>query len=277
MKLIKETLATLKADTQLDNSQVSIGPVTFTSTHFVLIAGPCSIESEDQMNQIAQILKDSHLHLMRGGIWKLRTSPKSFQGLGIEALDVIKDLKSKHHLHLISEITDPRQIEFLSPLISAFQVGARNMYNYSLLKELGLLKVPVILKRSFSATVDEWLKAADYILNAGNNQVILCERGIRSFETASRYTFDLNGALIAKSRTSLPVIVDPSHGIGLREFVPQLLLASAAAGLDGAIVEIHPNPDQALSDGRQSLELSQFKSLLPTLDAILQVIGKKRT
>jgi len=277
MKVLKEALATFKTDPQPDKPQVSVGPVTFDSIHFALIAGPCSIESENQMNQITQCLKDSQVHLMRGGIWKLRTNPESFQGLGFDALDLIKDLKAKHGLYLISEITDPRQIEFLSPLVSAFQVGARNMYNYALLKDLGGLKTPVILKRSFSATIDEWLKAADYILKSGNTQVILCERGIRSFETASRYTFDLNGALIAKSRTHLPVIVDPSHGIGLREFVPQLLLASAAAGLDGAIVEIHPNPDQALSDGRQSLELAEFKKMLPKLDAILEVIGKKRS
>jgi 3-deoxy-7-phosphoheptulonate synthase len=277
MKLEKEALATFKLDPIKPQTAVSIGPVTFNSQTFALIAGPCSIESQNQMDQITHTLKESGLHLMRGGIWKLRTSPESFQGLGFDALTLIQDLKAKHNLYLISEITDPRQIEFLTPLISAFQVGARNMYNYALLKELGKLKSPVILKRSFSATVDEWVKASDYILNAGNDQVILCERGIRSFETSSRYTFDLNGALIAKSRTHLPVIVDPSHGVGLREFVPPLLFAAAAAGLDGAIMEIHPNPDQALSDGRQSVALKEFRKMLPKLDAILEVVGRKRS
>lgn len=277
MKLIKETLASTSQDPQLTKAPVAIGPVVFDSRHFGLIAGPCSIESASQMSLITETLKGCQVSLMRGGIWKLRTHPESFQGLGFDALSLIQDLKSQHSLHLVSEITDPRQIEFLAPLISAFQVGARNMYNYSLLKELGQLNIPVILKRAFSATVDEWLKAAEYLLRSGNQQVLLCERGIRSFETASRYTFDLNGALIAKSRTHLPVIVDPSHGIGLREFVPQLLLASAAAGLDGAVMEIHPNPEQALSDGRQSVTLTDFSNMLPKLDAILEVVGRRRS
>jgi len=277
MKLEKEALATFKTETIQSPHSVSVGPIAFNPKNFGLIAGPCSIESQEQMDQIASTLKEADLKLMRGGIWKLRTSPDSFQGLGFDALTLVKDLIARHNLHLISEITDPRQIDFLSSLVSAFQVGARNMYNYSLLKELGSLKTPVILKRSFSATVDEWLKAADYILRAGNDQVILCERGIRSFESSSRYTFDLNGALIAKSRSHLPVIVDPSHGVGLREFVPPLLLASAAAGLDGALMEIHPNPEHALSDGRQSVALTEFQSLLPKLDAILQVVGRVRS
>jgi 3-deoxy-7-phosphoheptulonate synthase len=277
MRLEKDPLTTFKTNSSQTPSPIAIGPVTFNSQTFALIVGPCSIESQDQIDQITHLLKESGLNLMRGGIWKLRTSPESFQGLGVDALNLIQDLRTKHNLHLISEITDPRQIEFLTPLISAFQVGARNMYNYALLKELGKLKTPVILKRSFSATVEEWLKASDYILNAGNDQVILCERGIRTFETSSRYTFDLNGALIAKSKTHLPVIVDPSHGVGLREFVPPLIFAAAAAGLDGALVEIHPNPEKALSDGRQSMELNEFKNLLPKLDSILEVVGRKRS
>lgn len=257
-------------------AHVHIGPALFKPDHFVLISGPCSIESAAQMRVISNTLTKNQVQLVRGGVWKLRTSPESFQGLGTEAKAIIEETRALNPLHLVSEVTDPRQIEFLSPLVAAFQVGARNMYNYALLKELGQTRIPVILKRAFSATVDEWLKAAEYVLRENNPNVILCERGIRTFETSSRYTFDLNGALIAKQRSKLPVIVDPSHGVGLREFVPQVLLASAAAGLDGAILEIHPNPDLALSDGRQSLDLNTFEEMLPKLDAILNIVGRKR-
>jgi 3-deoxy-7-phosphoheptulonate synthase len=255
---------------------VTLGPCLLNPTNFVVIAGPCSIESHQQMEQIIETLSSSDVRLMRGGVWKLRTSPDSFQGLGLEALQLLKALNTQDSLGFVTEVTDPRQIETLLPFVSGFQVGARNMYNYSLLKELGKLSLPIILKRAFSATVDEWLKAADYLLQEDKAQVILCERGIRTFETASRYTLDLNGALIAKARTNLPVIIDPSHAVGLREFVPPLVLACAAAGLDGVIIEIHPNPEQALSDGRQSLDLKSFKELLPKLDTVLSAVGRKR-
>lgn len=244
--------------------------------NFLLIGGPCSIESEEQMMQIATILTQVGISFMRGGVWKLRTNPESFQGLGTEALSIFSQVQQRFPLELISEITDPRQIEVLLPYIGAFQVGARNMYNYDLLKELAKTDKPVILKRGFSATVDEWLKAAQYLKKGDQGDLFLCERGIRTFETSSRYTFDLNSALIAQQRSQLPVIIDPSHGIGLREYVPSLLWAAAAAGLDGAIIETHPNPECALSDGRQSLNLEQFQSMLPKLDAILKLDERVR-
>lgn len=245
-------------------------------TQFLLIGGPCSIESEDQMRQIATTLSQVGISFLRGGVWKLRTHPDSFQGLGTQALAIFNQIQQSFPLQLISEITDPRQIEVLLPHIAAFQVGARNMYNYDLLKELAKTDKPVILKRAFSATVDEWLKAAEYLKKGHQGDLFLCERGIRTFETSSRYTFDLNSALIAQQRSQLPVLIDPSHGIGLREYVPSLLWAAAAAGLDGAIIETHPNPECALSDGRQSLDLQQFQSMLPKLDAILKLDERTR-
>lgn len=271
-----ETQSYNPAPSKSNFKNIKIGPVTFNSQNFALIAGPCSIESLEQMQKVANNLCSHSIQLFRGGIWKLRTNPHSFQGLGSEALSIVSEIKKSFSFDLITEITDPRQVETLLPHIGAFQVGARNMYNYSLLKELGKTSVPVILKRGFSATVDEWIKASDYLITGGNENVILCERGIRTFETSSRYTFDLNGALVAQNLSGLPVIVDPSHGIGLREYVPRLLLAAAASGLDGAIVEMHPEPDKALSDGRQSLDFISFDEMLPKLDGILNIIGKNR-
>ncbi|MCS6838148.1 MAG: 3-deoxy-7-phosphoheptulonate synthase [Bdellovibrionaceae bacterium] len=254
---------------------VAVGSIRFDQEHFPLIVGPCSLESNKQVDHILATLNDLNIHLMRGGIWKLRTNPSSFQGLGTDALPLIESIK-RAGLFLVSEVTDPRHIEFLLPHVSVFQVGARNMYNYYLLKELAQTGKPVLLKRSFAATVDEWLKAANYLLNGPCNHVILCERGIRTFEHGTRFTLDLNGALLAKAQSGLPVIVDPSHAIGLREFVPNLALAVAASGLDGLIMEVHPEPDQALSDGRQSMTLQQLQELVPQLDMVLNISGRKR-
>ncbi len=252
-----------------------IGPLIFDRSHFTVIAGPCSIESHPQMEAINQTLIKNKIQLLRGGLWKLRTNPESFQGLGQKAAPLIESAKNQG-LHLISEIVDPRHIDFMMSQVTAFQVGARNMYNYPLLKELAQTQKPVILKRGLSATVDEWLKASDYLVKYGNTQVVLCERGIRTFETSSRFTFDLNGALIAQEKSGLPVIVDPSHGVGYSEYVARLVFAAAAAGLDGALIEIHPDPASALSDGRQSLGLDEFSNMLPSLDLILTAIGKQR-
>jgi 3-deoxy-7-phosphoheptulonate synthase len=240
---------------------------------FLVIAGPCSLESQEQLKPIIELLKSSQLFLMRGGVWKLRTDPRSFQGLGEEALPLLQNLRDRG-LGLVTEVTDPRQIEFLLPWVHSFQVGARNMYNYSLLKELSLYDKPVVFKRAFSATVDEWLKASEY-LQRGRSPVVLCERGIRTFETSSRFTFDLNGALIAKQRSGLPVLVDPSHAVGLREYVPALALATVAAGLDGLLIEVHPQPDAALSDGRQSMSLESFKELMRQIDKMLPIVQRR--
>ena len=204
----------------------------------------------------------------------MRTSHQSFQGLGPEAVGFIREVLEHTGLQLVSEITDPRQVELLDPLVGMYQVGARNMFNYALLKELGQTRKPVLLKRGFSALVDEWVKAAEYVAVGGNENIILCERGIRTFETSTRNTFDLNAVLVAKSRTSFPVIVDPSHAVGIREFVPKLALAAAVAGADGLIVEVHPRPAEALSDGFQALTLEDFRQLSQDLERVLGALGR---
>lgn len=251
---------------------IRVGNTTIGGNQFSVIAGPCSIESPEQFLETATGVKNHGASLIRGGIWKMRTSSKSFQGLGENAFSFIPEVLNKVGLGLVTEITDPRQMEVLEPLVSMYQVGARNMYNYALLKELGKSKKPVLLKRGFSALVDEWIKATDYISSGGNENIILCERGIRTFETSSRFTFDLNSVLVAKSRTPYPVIVDPSHAIGDRKFVPRLAMAAAAAGADGMIVEVHPIPDQALSDGMQALSLKDFGRMMDSMKRVLSAL-----
>lgn len=248
---------------------VEIGNIKIGGPRFTVIAGPCSIESESQFKMTAESVKQSGASILRGGIWKMRTSQKAFQGLGAQSFELIKRVKAQVGLPLISEITEISQIEELSDVVDAYQVGARNMHNYSLLKELGKQSKPVLLKRSFSAFIDEWLKAAEYITNGGNQQVILCERGIRTFETATRNTLDLNAVVYAKKHSGLPVIVDPSHAVGISELVPQLCYAAAAAGADGVMVEVHPNPAEALSDGPQSLTFTEFDKTMKQLEKVL--------
>ena len=253
---------------------VQIGQIKIGGPEFTVIAGPCSIESEEQFRKTAEAVKKSGASVLRGGIWKMRTSPKSFQGLGDSSFEFIKKVKSEVGLGLISEVTDARQIAEISPFIDAFQVGARNMHNYSLLKELGLQPKPVVLKRNFSAYIDEWLKAADYIAQGGNNNIVLCERGIRTFETATRNTLDLNAVVYAKKHSKYPVIVDPSHAIGIGELVTPLCYASAAAGADGIIVEVHPDPAKALSDGDQALTLENFSVMMKQLEKVLNAFDR---
>jgi 3-deoxy-7-phosphoheptulonate synthase len=251
---------------------VRVGNTSIGGNQFSVIAGPCSIESPEQFLETAQSVKAQGASLLRGGIWKMRTSSKSFQGLGEDAFSFIPTVLNTVGLGLVTEITDPRQMEVLEPIVSMYQVGARNMYNYALLKELGMSKKPVLLKRGFSALVDEWIKAAEYISGGGNENIILCERGIRTFETSSRFTFDLNSVLIAKTRTPYPIIVDPSHAIGDSKFVPRLAMAAAAAGADGMIVEVHPSPEKALSDGMQALTLSDFAQMMNQIKRVLVAV-----
>lgn len=248
---------------------VEIGNIQVGGPRFTVIAGPCSIESETQFQTTAQSVKNAGASILRGGIWKMRTSQKAFQGLGQESFELIKKIKAQVGLPLISEITDIRQIEEVASVVDAYQVGARNMHNYSLLKELGRQPKPVLLKRNFSAFIDEWLKAADYITSGGNTQVILCERGIRTFETATRNTLDLNAVVYAKKHSGLPVIVDPSHAVGISDLVPQLCYAAAAAGADGIMVEVHPKPSEALSDGLQALTFNDFDIMMRQLKKVL--------
>jgi 3-deoxy-7-phosphoheptulonate synthase len=254
---------------------VQVGPISIGQGDFTVIAGPCSIESAPQFQEAAQFVKEAGAVLLRGGLWKLRTSSTAFQGLGAEAFNFVQDIMKQTKMGLVTEVTDPRQIEQIDGFVSMYQVGARNMFNYPLLRELGLTKKPVLLKRSFSALMEEWFKAADYIVKEGNDKVILCERGIRTFETKTRFTFDLNAVLIAKSQTSFPVLVDPSHAIGISEYVPKLALASAAVGADGVIVEVHPRPKEALSDGMQSLTMPEFKLMMVQIEKVLSALGHK--
>ena len=241
---------------------------------FLLIAGPCALESASQIQATIQILAKEQISFLRGGIYKLRTQPSSFQGIGDQAMEWIQAAKQQTPFHFVSEITDPRQLPRMQKVVDIFQVGARNMYNYELLKELGQITQPVILKRGFSARISEWLLAMEYILKGGNQEVILCERGIRTFETDTRNTLDLTGALVAQKESGHRVIVDPSHGTGHTDYITPLSLATLAAGLDGLLIEIHPNPLKSLSDGQQSLNFKQFQQLLQTLRPWLSFMNK---
>jgi 3-deoxy-7-phosphoheptulonate synthase len=239
---------------------------------FSLIAGPCSIESYEMFRKIALAVKRAGATALRGGIFKMRTRAQSFQGLGAEAIEIARAVKAETGLPFVSEITDPRQIETLSEVVDVFQVGARNMHNYELLKELGKIRKPILLKRGLAAYLDEFVAASEYILRAGNVQVILCERGIRSFERATRNTLDLSAVPYLKQQTGLPVIVDPSHGTGRRDLVSPMCWAAAAAGADGVMVEVHPDPSKALSDGEQALTLEDFDLMVPKLARILTAV-----
>jgi 3-deoxy-7-phosphoheptulonate synthase len=267
------TVATNVMKTSLTKS-VQVGPVLIGGPEFTVIAGPCSIESPVQFLETAQAVKNSGAVLLRGGVWKLRTSPQTFQGLGSDAFSFIKDVLNQTNMKLVSEVTDARQISLIDDYVEMYQVGSRNMHNYALLKELGQTRKPILLKRGFAAFVDEWIKAAEYITAGGNDKVIMCERGIRTFETSTRNTLDLNSVVYVKAKTNLPVIVDPSHAVGLREFVPQLALAAAAAGADGLIIEVHPRPAEALSDGRQALTINDFQQLMSKLEKLLTALDR---
>lgn len=260
--------------TKLSTQTVNVGGYEIGGVPFTVIAGPCSIESREQFSETANHVKANGACLLRGGIWKARTSSKSFQGLGAPSFEFIKEVLKETKMGLITEITDIRQVEEVYDFVDCFQVGSRNMQNYALLKELGMQKKPVMLKRGFAALIEEWIGAAEYITSGGNPNVILCERGIRTFETATRNTLDLSAVVYAKKHTTLPVIVDPSHAVGISSLVPQLAWAAAAAGADGIIVEVHPRPQEALSDGMQALTLNDFTFMMNRLEKILTAIDR---
>lgn len=246
-----------------DHQQVVIG-----GHQLVMIAGPCSIESEAHLRMTAEAVKARGASLLRGGVFKMRTSPESFQGIGTPAFEFLGKVKSDSGMPMVCEITDPRQLELMLDSVDMFQVGSRNMYNYELLKELGRTNRPVMLKRAFAATIDEWIHAAEYVVKGGNDQVVLCERGIRTFETATRNTLDLNAVAWLKAHTDFAVVVDPSHGTGKRELVIPMALAGLAAGADGVICEVHPEPAKALSDSFQALDFDDFATLVERAKAI---------
>jgi len=240
---------------------IRVGEVTFGSD-FVVIAGPCSVESEEQTLAVAQAVKAAGAHLLRGGVFKPRTSPYGFQGLGLKGLKILVKAREETGLPIVSEVMDTRDVSWMSEYVDVFQIGARNVQNFSLLKEVGKARKPVLLKRGMYSTFAEWLNCAEYILNEGNPDVILCERGIRTFETYTRNTLDLSAVPAVKELTHLPVIVDPAHGTGRTSLIPSMSLAAVASGADGLTVEVHNDPGAALSDGDQALTPAQFSEFM---------------
>lgn len=236
-----------------------------TRDTFTIIAGPCAVESEEQIIKTAVAVKNAGLSYLRGGAFKLRTSPYAFQGLELAGIELLKLARKETGLKIVSEITSIKYIDNFARDIDVIQVGSRNMNNFDLLKELGQVNKPILLKRGNSSTIDEWLLSAEYIKNAGNDNIILCERGIRTFETAYRNTLDFNAVLIAREKTNYPIIIDPSHASGNAKHVPALSKASKAIGADGIIIEVHPEPEKALCDGAQSLNLDEFEKLVKSL------------
>ena len=251
---------------QVERTRVRINGVELgLGQELVVMAGPCAVESREQLMETARCVKREGARVLRGGAFKPRTSPYSFQGLGLPALEILHEAHDTYGLPVISEIVDPTDVPAFDEHVDIIQVGARNMANFVLLKAVGQSRRPVLLKRGLSATIEEWLLAAEYILSAGNPNVILCERGIRTFETATRNTLDLSAVPVLRSRTHLPIIVDPSHGTGHRALVAPMALAGAAVGADGLIIEVHPDPANARSDGDQSLSFDEFGALMDEL------------
>lgn len=242
---------------------------------FIVIAGPCSVETKKQLLKTAIEVKEAGAHALRGGAFKPRTSPYSFQGLGIKGLKYLKDASKKTGLPIVTEVLDPSDVETVAQYADVLQVGARNVQNFPLLKRLGKIKKPILLKRGMTTTIDEFLMSAEYILSKGNPNVILCERGIRTFETATRFTLDISAVPVLKKKTHLPVIVDPSHASGHWEYVAPLAYASVAAGADGLIMEVHTEPEKAMSDGAQSLKPSVFKDVMKNLKKFAEVAGRE--
>ena len=255
-------------------TRVRVGQVELGGPGFVVMAGPCAVEGMEQTEHTASAVAAAGAHILRGGVFKPRTSPYSFQGMGEPGLRVLAEAARKVGLPIVSEVMESTQIPLMEDYVDVLQVGARNMQNFPLLRALGKTRRPVLLKRGLAATFQEWLLAAEYVLDGGNEQVILCERGIRTFETATRNTLDLAAVALAKQRTHLPVIVDPSHATGEPDLIAPMALAAAAAGADGLIIEVHPRPEQALCDGQQALTPERFQHLMRRLPGILAAMDR---
>jgi len=258
-----------------EDTSFKIGDVTVGGNQLAVIAGPCSVESREQLLETAHAVKEAGATMLRGGAFKPRTSPYSFQGLGEEGLKLLAEAREATGLPVVTEVMSPTKVALVSVYADVLQIGARNMQNYDLLNAVGQAQRPVLLKRGMSATIEDLLMAAEYILRYGNNQVMLCERGIRTFDTKyTRNTFDVNAIPTLKELTHLPVIADPSHAIGVRRYVNQVTLAGVAAGGDGLIIEVHPDPDQAASDGAQSLTPSQFFELMSQVKTMARAVDR---
>jgi 3-deoxy-7-phosphoheptulonate synthase len=266
-KLVSRELRPL--DTVVDVRGVKVG-----GSSCVVIAGPCAVESEAQIMATARAVREAGATMLRGGAFKPRSSPYTFRGMGEEGLRLLAQAREETGLPIVTEVMTPNDVDLVARYADMLQIGARNMQNYQLLEEAGRTGMPVLLKRGLSATIEEWLLSAEYVAAQGNPNVILCERGIRTFETATRNTMDLNAVALAKRRTHLPVLVDPSHGTGKWYLVPPLALAGIASGADGVVIEVHPDPDRARSDGAQSLSCENFATLMPKIFAVAAALGR---
>jgi len=254
---------------------ITIGDVVIGEGYFNVMAGPCSVESSEQMLETAKAVSSAGATVLRGGAFKPRTSPYSFQGMGVEGLKLLSEAGQAHGLPVVTEVMDPRDLEDVAEYADIIQIGARNAQNFLLLKEVGMLRKPVLLKRGLGNTIEETLMAAEYIVKGGNTNIIICERGIRTFETYTRNTLDISAIPLIKQLSHLPVIIDPSHAAGKRSLVEPLTLAGLAAGADGAIIEVHPDPENAMCDGPQSLTFKHFEALMNRIKGVAQVFNKK--
>jgi len=257
-----------------EDTVVKVGPLEIGNGRLVTIAGPCSVDTEEIVMETARAVKAAGAHMLRGGAFKPRTSPYAFRGHGEKGLKILAAARAESGLPIVTEVMDARDVELVAQFADVLQIGSRNMQNFALLDEVGKAQKPVLLKRGMWATIEEWLLAAEYILSHGNRDVILCERGIRSYETATRFTFDVNAIPVIKRLSHLPIMGDPSHATGKWYLVPPIALAAVAAGVDGLMIEVHPNPDQALSDGAQSLTPANFEKLMGQVRTLAEAMGR---
>lgn len=271
---ITEKYKLVSREFKKEDSVVDVNGVKIGGGHFAVMAGPCSVESREQLLEAAYAVKECGAQFLRGGAFKPRTSPYDFQGLGVEGLKMMRSVADEVGLKVVTEIVNINDIDTICQYADMLQIGARNMQNFQLLKEVGLIKKPVLLKRGLSATISEWLNAAEYIASGGNYNIVFCERGIRTYETFTRNTLDLSAVAAVKELSHLPIIVDPSHGTGRWQMVQPMARAAVAAGADGLMIEVHPHPEVALSDGDQSLKPANFKVVMDEVKQIMKIMGK---
>jgi len=257
-----------------ENTIIDVAGLPIGGEELIVMAGPCSVESEEQIESSAAVVAASGAQILRGGAYKPRSSPYAFQGLGVPGLKMMREAADRHGLKVITEVMEINQIEVVAEYADILQIGARNMQNFSMLRELGRVNKPIFLKRGLSSTFEEWIMSAEYVIANGNPNVMFCERGIRTFETYTRNTLDLSAVPVIKQKSHLPIIVDPSHGVGIRDKVAPLARAGVAVGADGLMIEIHPDPPKAMSDGPQSLYFPQFREMMVELRMIAQIIGR---
>jgi 3-deoxy-7-phosphoheptulonate synthase len=273
---VPQSYRLVRRDARAERTVVRLrGGATFGGDEVAICAGPCGVESSEQLEEAARAVAAAGANVLRGGAYKPRTSPYSFQGLGEKALQMLRAAGDRHGLAVVTEVMDPRDVEKVARYADMLQIGARNMQNFALLREVGATRMPVLLKRGLSATVQEWLLAAEYVLLGGNESVVLCERGVRSFDVATRNLLDISVVPLLEEMTHLPVIVDPSHAMGIARLVPPIAMASLAAGAHGLLIEVHPDPANALSDGAQSLDCAQFAELMRRLAPVAEIAGRR--